>query len=127
MAECGVQTPRMKGPCAKWVGHLKYDEKHASRSPDNEDTPRLRQFAEIVNAGLDQGVQYTYLEIAEMMGHPNLRSVEQYGLGARYTRLRQKIYSERGVKKLSNAHRGMKSLLTRQQRIVAELRQRGRF
>jgi hypothetical protein len=46
--------------------------------------------------------------------------VRNYGLGARYTRLRQKIYRERGIS-------GNKRRRTRQQMIVAELRQRGEF
>lgn len=124
--DCGYQSKRMKGPCTLWSGHVRYSP-HRSQYRDQADTPRLRQFSDIVNEGLDRGVQYTYVEIAKIMGHPNLGSVAKYGLGARYTRLRQKIYRDRGVKKLSNAHRGRKALWTKQQRIVEELRAAGRF
>lgn len=100
--QCGEQTPRMKGPCVLWKDHYSavnpsLSAHRSAGGPVNEETPRLRQFARIVNAGLDHGVQLSYVEIAELMGHPNLRSVRNYGLGSRYTKLRQKIFRERGV------------------------------
>jgi hypothetical protein len=70
---------------------------HRSRHTVSEDTPRMREFARIVNFALDHGLQLSYVEIAAIMGHPNLRSVRQYGPGSRYTKLRQRIYDERGV------------------------------
>lgn len=121
--ECGVQTPRMKGPCAKYKSHMESnwdDHTHKARSPVNEDTPRLRQFAGIVNRALDEGVQLSYVEIARVMGHPNLRSVASYGLGSRYTKLRQKIYRERGI--VPDRRRR-----TPEQMIVRELKLRGMF
>lgn len=101
--QCGVQAPRMKGPCVRPKAHLTHpawasDRSHRSGTPANFDTPRLRQFRRIVNAALDHGIQLSYVEIAELMGHPNIRSVSNYGLGSRYTRLRQQMYEERGVK-----------------------------
>jgi hypothetical protein len=95
---CGVQTPQMKGPCVKWKHHVDYaDRHHRAATPVNEETPRLRQFRRIVEVGLDNGVQLSYVEIAELMDHPNVRSVASYGLGSRYTKLRQRIFAERGI------------------------------
>lgn len=99
---CGVQTPRMTGPCHRPKAHLTHDawrrdRSHRAQTGANEDTPRMREFKRIVNAALDRGLQLSYVEIAELMNHPNLRSVSNYGLGARYTRMRQRIYKERGI------------------------------
>lgn len=121
--QCGERTPRMKGPCVLMRNHADHPmwRSHRSYSPDdNEDTPKLREFARIVNAGLDDGIQLTYAEVATIMGHPNPRGVTMYGPGARYTRLRQKIYHERGV--VASRKRG-----TPQQQLVRELKLRGAF
>jgi hypothetical protein len=127
---CGEQTPLMKGPCVLTKDHhIKYAAwypHHRSRYAVSETSPRMIEFAAIVNEGLDRGITYSYVEIAERLsfrpgtGRPSLYSVRNYGLGARYTRLRQKIYRERGIS-------GNKRRRTRQQMIVAELRQRGEF
>ena len=95
---CGVQTSRMKGPCARPKAHLTHDayrtqRSHRGKASQNEDTPRLRQFREIVTRGLYFGIRLSYAEIAELMGM-NVRGTMTNGPGARYTRLRQKIYRE---------------------------------
>ncbi len=95
--QCGFPSKKMKGPCALYTGH--HGGHESRRTQVNEDTPRMKEFARIVNAALDDGVYLSYVEIAEIMGHPNLRSVAQYGLGSRYTKLRQKIYAARGIKR----------------------------
>lgn len=98
--KCGVQTPRMKGPCEKWRGHetASWDDgRHRSAPSENYDTPKLREFARVVNEALDHGVQLSYVEIAEVMGHKNVRSVAHYGMGGRFTKLRDRIYREHGV------------------------------
>lgn len=119
--QCGVQTPRMKGPCVLWKHHAASpwieSKVHRSRSPVNENTPRLTQFAHIVNTALDHGVQLSYVEIGELMDHPNPRSVAQYGLGSRYTKLRQKIYRERGI--VPDGHRRS---VEQSAKIVAEMK-----
>lgn len=97
---CGVLTKRGK-PCGDWPGHDTreyYPTPHRAGESKNEDTPKLNLFKKIVTIGLDHGILLSYVEIAEIMDHPNVRSVAQYGLGARYTRLRQKMYKEAGLK-----------------------------
>jgi hypothetical protein len=123
--QCGVQTARMKGPCVLWKEHIASGwpgaQNHESARVINEDTPRLRQFAGIVNRALDEGVHLSYVEIGEIMGHPNPRSVAQYGLGSRYTKLRQKIYRERGIAR--EEWRGR----TPEQLVLRELKLKGMF
>lgn len=102
---CGRITPRTGRPCGRPRGHDRtsypgtWGQEYLKCRPvalDHEDTPRLRQFRRVVELGLDHGVQLGYMEIAELMGM-NVRSVAQSGPGARYTRLRARIYKERGV------------------------------
>lgn len=102
------------------VGHGDLWPTHRSHHGVNEDTPRLREFARIVNESLDQGVQLSYVEIMRVMGHPNLHSVARYGPGSRYTKLRQRIYKERGIT-VDRRRR------TPQQTLVRELKLGGQF
>lgn len=100
---CGVQTSRMNGPCNRAKGHggsgKPWDPKsHRSAEGTNENTHKLTQFKIIVEVALDAGVRLNYTEIAILMGHPNVGSVARYGMGARYTRIRQRMYKERGIK-----------------------------
>ena len=118
--QCGYQSPRMKGPCVLWKNHLNYEwsQNHRSARSTNQDTPKLREFRRIVLAGLDRGVQLSYVEIGELMNHPNLRSVSNYGLGSRYTKLRQELYAERGVKPRTTGRTPEQSA-----KIVADMRE----
>jgi hypothetical protein len=105
--QCGVQTARMKGPCVLWKEHI------ASGWPGAQN----HESARVIN----EGVHLSYVEIGEIMGHPNPRSVAQYGLGSRYTKLRQKIYRERGIAR--EEWRGR----TPEQLVLRELKLKGMF
>lgn len=98
---CGVQTPRMKGPCVLWKRHTEFgpvsSRRHRSISIENQDTPTLREWRRILEVGLDNGVQLSALEVAQLSGRTNLHSVVGYGLGSRFTKLRRSIFAERGV------------------------------
>jgi hypothetical protein len=95
---CRVKTSRMKGPCALPKAHLTHpaystQRSHRGKLSQNENTPRLTQFRHVVEVGLEHGVRLSYAEIAELMGM-NVRGVMTNGPGARYTRIRQRIYRE---------------------------------
>lgn len=119
---CGEKTPRMKGPCVLPQAHLTHqawrdNRAHRSAPSENEDTPKLSEFRRVVETGLDNGVQLSYLEIGEIIGGRDLRIVREYGLGSRYTKLRQKIFKERGVK--PDGHR---RTAAQSAKIVADMR-----